>query len=128
MNESWSCWSLESSMCSWWCAHCCANWQQRLQPTSVHHQRPCVAALQARSQEARANWESALSSKDRAIQQLEEALSSRQRAIDQLLSVTPNAVEQEALLEKATKARVGCSGVVQESSPSGGQRTTSRCS
>lgn len=62
---------------------------------------------QARSQEARANWESALSSKDRAIQQLEEALASRQRAIDQLLSVTPNAVEQEALLEKATKASAG---------------------
>lgn len=37
--------------------------------------------LQARSQEARSNWETALDSKDRAIEQLEEALASRQRAL-----------------------------------------------
>jgi hypothetical protein len=37
--------------------------------------------LQARSQEARANWETALDAKDRAIDQLEEALASRQRAL-----------------------------------------------
>ena len=36
---------------------------------------------QARSQEARSNWETALESKDRAIDQLEEALASRQRAL-----------------------------------------------
>jgi hypothetical protein len=36
---------------------------------------------QARSQEARANWETALDSKDCAIAQLEEALASRQRAL-----------------------------------------------
>eukprot|EP00775_Hariotina_reticulata_P011860 gene11860-12004_t len=38
--------------------------------------------LVARSQEARANWETALDSKDSAIAQLEEALASRQRALD----------------------------------------------
>jgi hypothetical protein len=37
--------------------------------------------FQARSQEARSNWETALESKDRAIEQLEEALASRQRAL-----------------------------------------------
>jgi hypothetical protein len=41
---------------------------------------------QARSQEARNNWESALDSKDRAIAQLEEALQSRQRTLEQLTS------------------------------------------
>jgi hypothetical protein len=41
---------------------------------------PC-SPHQARSQEARSNWETALQSKDRAIQQLEEALASRQRAL-----------------------------------------------
>lgn len=37
--------------------------------------------MQARSQEARANWETALDAKDRAIAQLEEALASRQRSL-----------------------------------------------
>lgn len=37
--------------------------------------------LQARSQEARANWETALDTKDRAIAQLEEALESSKRAL-----------------------------------------------
>lgn len=46
--------------------------------------------LQTRSQQARANWEAALSSKDRAILQLEEALASRQRAIEQLVAATNN--------------------------------------
>lgn len=45
----------------------------------------CMSS-QGRSQEARANWEAALSSKDSAIQQLEEALASRQRAIEQLVA------------------------------------------
>lgn len=40
-----------------------------------------LLTLQARSQEARSNWETALESKDRAIEQLEEALASRQRAL-----------------------------------------------
>jgi capsid protein len=40
-----------------------------------------LLGLQARSQEARSNWETALESKDRAIEQLEEALASRQRAL-----------------------------------------------
>lgn len=40
-----------------------------------------LAVPQARSQEARSNWETALESKDRAIEQLEEALASRQRAL-----------------------------------------------
>lgn len=40
--------------------------------------------LVARSQEARANWEAALDSKDRAIGQLEEALAARQRVVEQL--------------------------------------------
>lgn len=40
-----------------------------------------LSVLQARSQEARANWETALDAKDRAIAQLEEALASRQRAL-----------------------------------------------
>ncbi|KAF6253880.1 hypothetical protein COO60DRAFT_1462988 [Scenedesmus sp. NREL 46B-D3] len=38
--------------------------------------------LVARSQEARANWETALDTKDRAITQLEEALESSKRALD----------------------------------------------
>jgi hypothetical protein len=37
--------------------------------------------VQARSQEARANWENALDTKDRAITQLEEALESSKRAL-----------------------------------------------
>lgn len=41
----------------------------------------CPVTFQARSQEARSNWETALESKDRAIEQLEEALASRQRAL-----------------------------------------------
>lgn len=44
----------------------------------------CAYPPQARSQEARANWEAALESKDRAIMQLDEALASRQRALEQL--------------------------------------------
>jgi hypothetical protein len=40
--------------------------------------------VQARSQEARSNWEAALDSKDRAISQLEDALAARQRTIEQL--------------------------------------------
>lgn len=47
-----------------------------------------LPGVQSRSQEARANWESALESKDRAISQLEEALQSRQRMIDQLTAAT----------------------------------------
>jgi hypothetical protein len=37
--------------------------------------------VQARSQEARSNWETALDTKDRAITQLEEALESSKRAL-----------------------------------------------
>lgn len=37
---------------------------------------------QARSQEARANWEAALESKDRAIGQLEDALQAREQALE----------------------------------------------
>lgn len=47
---------------------------------------PCCCHHQARSQEARSNWETALESKDRAIEQLEEALASRQRALVRLQS------------------------------------------
>ena len=45
-----------------------------------------TTVLQARSQEARENWEAALSSKDRAIAQLEEALESRERATAELVA------------------------------------------
>lgn len=63
--------------------------------------------MQARSQEARSNWEAALASKDRAILQLDEALASRQRAIEQLVAITSSTADQEhALREK--NAKVGC--------------------
>lgn len=42
-----------------------------------------MPALQQRSQEARENWESALSSKDRAIAQLEEAIMQQRAALRQ---------------------------------------------
>lgn len=45
---------------------------------------PPPPRVQARSQEARSNWEAALDSKDRAISQLEDALAARQRTIEQL--------------------------------------------
>lgn len=62
------------------CAHICMHYAAHML-NSVSH-----AVIQARSQEARANWEAALASKDRAIAQLDEALASRQRAIEQLIS------------------------------------------
>lgn len=51
--------------------------------------------LQARSQEARSNWEAALASKDRAILQLEEALASRQRAVEQLVAAASHTADLE---------------------------------
>ena len=42
-----------------------------------------LAPAQARSNEARANWEEALAAKDRAIVQLEEALSAERQAAEQ---------------------------------------------
>lgn len=47
----------------------------------LFHHYCLVACLQARSQEARVNWEAALDTKDRAIAQLEEALASKQHAL-----------------------------------------------
>jgi hypothetical protein len=51
--------------------------------------------LQARSQEARSNWETALDTKDRAITQLEEALESSKRAV-----VRSNSSQQPAAARK----------------------------
>lgn len=50
---------------------------------------------QARAQEARANWEGALQTKDRAIAQLEEALAARQRTVEQLAGSRVSSPEKE---------------------------------
>jgi hypothetical protein len=63
--------------------------------------RSCV---QARSQEARANWETALDTKDRAITQLEEALESSKRAL-----VRHSSSEQSAAAKAASSAGSICS-------------------
>jgi septal ring factor EnvC (AmiA/AmiB activator) len=68
--------------------------------------------MQARSQEARSNWEAALESKDRAIGQLEEALSARQRTIEQLnrqiAAGTPADAALEASLAEAQVGSLSC--------------------
>lgn len=61
--------------------------------------------LQARSHEARNNWEAALAAKDRAILQLEEALASRQRAVEQLVAAASHTADLEVDLQEKT-ARV----------------------
>eukprot|EP00879_Flechtneria_rotunda_P033388 GHRR01036974.1.p2 GENE.GHRR01036974.1~~GHRR01036974.1.p2 ORF type:complete len:100 (+),score=26.98 GHRR01036974.1:523-822(+) len=62
------------------CLHCCRPAPCIAAGLSTARTSCCVC-LQARSQEARSNWETALEAKDRAIGQLEEALASRQRAL-----------------------------------------------
>ena len=58
--------------------------------------RPCAHGTQERSQDARANWEAALSAKDRAIAQLEEALASERKAAEQTRATAAGAVSQAA--------------------------------
>ena len=48
--------------------------------------------VQLRSQEARQNWESALSSKDRALAQLEDALVTQKRTLQQQMEQQQAAV------------------------------------
>ena len=65
------------------------------------HFAPACCPAQARSQEARNNWESALDSKDRAISQLEEALNSRQRTLEQLTASSASSAETQQQLQAA---------------------------
>ncbi len=50
--------------------------------------------VQARSQDARVNWEAALASKDKAIAQLEEALAAERKASEQARLTAAAAVSQ----------------------------------
>lgn len=58
--------------------------------------------MQARSQEARSNWENALDTKDRAITQLEEALESSKRAL-----VRHSSQQQQQASSQLTTAAAG---------------------
>lgn len=49
---------------------------------------------QARCQDARVNWEAALASKDRALEQLEEALVAERKAAEQARSTAAAALSQ----------------------------------
>ncbi len=53
-----------------------------------------VTVVQARSQDARVNWEAALASKDKAIAQLEEALAAERKASEQARLTAAAALSQ----------------------------------
>jgi DNA repair exonuclease SbcCD ATPase subunit len=69
---------------------------------------------QARSQEARNNWESALDSKDRAIAQLEEALQSRQRTLEQLTSSSAASADAGHQLQAAQQRAAALEAALNE--------------
>jgi hypothetical protein len=78
---------------------------------------------QSRSQEARANWEAALASKDRAIDQLEDALAARQRALDTLAASASSTAKLEAQLEERDGQVGGLDVSIRHSMGRAGHRT-----